>query len=94
MATKKAGKSPTRYSFLLNPYSDVRLSRCPRCEKLTHPRKFPLFIDVKGHGPLVLGKTCRYCNRCELIMAHQDELEAELAPFLPGRGPKADGEPW
>jgi hypothetical protein len=28
---------------------------------------------------MALGKTCRYCSRCELIMAHQDELEAQLA---------------
>jgi hypothetical protein len=28
---------------------------------------------------MALGKTGRYCTRCELIIAHQDELEAELA---------------
>ncbi len=28
---------------------------------------------------MALGKTCRYCTGCELIIAHQDELEAELA---------------
>lgn len=28
---------------------------------------------------MVLGKTCRYCTRCELIIVHQDELEAQLA---------------
>lgn len=28
---------------------------------------------------MALGKTCRYCLRCELIMAHQDELEAQDA---------------
>ncbi len=37
---------------------------------------------------MVLGKTCRYCTPCELIMAHKDELEAELARsparFVPG----------
>jgi hypothetical protein len=36
-------------------------------------------IHVEDWQPIVLGKTCRYCSRCELIMAHQDELEAELA---------------
>lgn len=75
----RVGKLKPRYSFLLNPYSDVRLSKCPRCQRLTHLRKFPLFIHVEGWGPLVLGKTCRYCTPCELIMAHRDELEAELA---------------
>jgi hypothetical protein len=79
MARARIGKLKPRYSFLLNPYSDVRLSKCPRCERLTHLRKFALFIHVEGWGPLVLGMTCRYCTPCELIMAHRDELEAELA---------------
>jgi hypothetical protein len=93
MATKHIGKLKPRYSLLLNPYSDVRLSKCPRCNRLTHPRKFALFIHVKDWGPLVLGKTCRYCTPCELIIVHRDELEAELArspaqvpPDASGRG--------
>lgn len=28
---------------------------------------------------MALGKTCKYCSRCELILAHQDELETQLA---------------
>jgi len=88
MAHARMGKQKPRYSFLLNPYADVRLSKCPRCNRLTHLRKFPLFIHVDGWGPLILGKNCRYCTPCELIMAHQDELEAELARspahFVPG----------
>jgi hypothetical protein len=79
MAKKRIGKLPPRYSFILNPYADVRLSRCPRCQKLTYLRKFALFIHIDVWGPMALGKTCRYCSRCELIMAHQDELEAQLA---------------
>jgi len=43
------------------------------------PGKFALFIHIDAWGPMALGKTCRYCSRCELIMAHQDELEAQLA---------------
>ena len=79
MARIRSGKLPPRYSFLLNPYSDERLSKCPKCKKLTHLRKFALFIHIKEWGLMALGKTCRYCSHCELIMAHQDELEAELA---------------
>lgn len=79
MAKTTIGKLPPRYGFLLNPYSDIRLSKCPRCAKLTHPRKFALFIHIDDWGPLALGKTCRYCSRCELIIVHQDELEAQLA---------------
>lgn len=82
MARERIGTLAPRYYFLLNPYVDLRLSKCPCCGRPTHPRKFPLFIHVEGYGALVLGKTCRYCTRCELIIAHRDELEAELA-----RGP-------
>jgi hypothetical protein len=92
MASSKIGKLPPRYSFLLNPYSDVRLSKCPSCEKLTHPRKFALFVHVDGWGPFALGKTCRYCSRCELIIAHQDELEAELAQSFNRLAPEVIGK--
>jgi hypothetical protein len=91
MARERIGKLSPRYSFLLNPYSDIRLSKCPNCEHLTHPRKFALFIHVDDWGPLVLGKTCRYCTPCELIIAHRNELEAELAQGPAKFVPRADG---
>ena len=90
MAHDRIGKLKPRYSFMLNPYSDVRLTRCPRCRKPTHLRKFALFIHVEGGTPAVLGKTCRYCTPCELVIAHRDELEAELANGPTGFTPKAD----
>ena len=79
MATPAIGRLPARYSFILNPYPDQRLSRCPKCRRLTQLRKFAFLIHVDKWGPLALGKTCRYCAHCELIIAHQDELEAQLA---------------
>ena len=79
MANTRIGKLPPRYSFLLNPHSEVRLSKCPKCQRLTHLRKFALLIHIERWGPMALGKTCRYCTTCELIMVHQDELQAELA---------------
>lgn len=91
---KNIGKLPPRYSFLLNPHAGTRLSRCPICEKPTHARKFPLFIIIEGWGPFVLGKTCKYCTPCELIMVHQDELEAELVIFGERYCPDAIGNPY
>src|SRR5580700_308026 len=70
MARETIGQLTPRYSFLLNPYLDIRLSKCPGCNGLTHNRKFALFIHIDGWGPLVLGKTCRYCTSCELIIVH------------------------
>src|SRR4051794_17148071 len=74
MTKPTLGNLPPRYSFILNPHSDIRLTRCPKCERLTHPRKFALFVHVEEWGGVVLGYTCRYCTRCELIIVHQDEL--------------------
>jgi hypothetical protein len=91
---KRIGKLPPRYSFLLNPYSDVRLSKCPTCNKPTHPRKFALFVHIDGWGALALGKTCRYCTPCELIIVHQDELEAELAHSLGTLAPEVVGNDY
>ena len=78
MARKRIGKLPPRYSFILNPYVDERLSKCPKCRRFTHYRKFALFSHIYDWGPMVLGMTCRFCTPCELIMAHKDELENEL----------------
>ncbi len=79
MATKRLGKLKPRYTFMLNPHAEVRLSRCPRCDKLTYPRKFPLLIHIDDFGLMAMGKTCKYCSRCQMIICHQDELEGELA---------------
>jgi hypothetical protein len=94
MAKRTIGKLPPRYSFLLNPYSDIRLSKCPKCDRPTHPRKFALLIHVDKWGPMVLGKTCRYCTPCELIIAHQDELEAELSNSLSRIAPEVVGNEY
>lgn len=94
MVPPKNGQLPERYSFLLNPYTDTRLSKCPRCEKPTHPRKFALFIHIEQWGPLTLGKTCRYCSTCELIIVHQDELEAQLAQTFSQLAPEMIGNEY
>jgi hypothetical protein len=97
MAKKKAarlGKLPPRYSFILNPYEDLRCSTCAKCEKATYPRKFTLQVDVEGYGPFVLGKTCKYCSKCEIIIAHKDELEAILAAQFSRLEPEVIGNDY
>lgn len=93
-AATTIGKLPPRYTFMLNPYKDTRLSKCPICRKLTHMRKFALLIDIEKGGLVALGKTCRHCTPCELIMAHQDELEAELVGMFESRAPEVIGNPY
>ncbi len=91
---KRLGKLPPRYKFILNPHDDLRLSKCPICERPTHMRKFALFIVVEGAGPMVLGKTCRFCTPCDLVMVHQDELEHELVVAFEPRNPDAIGNDY
>lgn len=84
--TRRFGKLRPRYRFALNPFPEVRWSRCPRCQKLTHNRKFPLLIYIDGLGLVTLGKTCRYCTPCEFIIAHEEELEEQLVFLCEERG--------
>lgn len=94
MAKKQFGELPPRYSFLLNPCVDTRLSRCPACDGLTHHRKFVLCIHIDGFGLMALGKTCRYCTPCEIVIAHQDELELQLWHGIKEVSPQAVGNKY
>lgn len=91
---KRLGKLPPRHDFILNLYDDLRLSKCSKCERPTHMRKFALFIYVDGFGPMALGKTCRFCTPCDLLMVHQDELEHELAISFESRAPDVIGNEY
>jgi hypothetical protein len=97
MTEKKApriGRLPPKYIFVLNPYEDVRFTRCPGCDQRTRLRKLPLFIHVDPMNPVVLGKTCRYCADCDLLIVHQDELEAQLAALFEERDPTVIGNDY
>lgn len=57
-------------------------------------RKFPLVIHVEPLYPVVLNKSCRYCPPCDLIIAHQEEIEAQLALFFLERDPSLVGKEY
>ena len=97
MANKNSlriGKLPPKYTFILNPYTDARFTRCPGCDQKTKQRKLPLFIHVEPLNPVVLGKTCRYCPDCDLLIVHQDELEAQLEALFAERDPSLIGNDY
>jgi Zn-finger nucleic acid-binding protein len=94
MANTRIGKLPPRYSLLLNSHAEVRLSKCPKCQKVTHLRKFALFVHIDEWVPMALGKTCRYCSRCEMVMVQRAELEAELARGVSQRAPQVIGNDY
>ena len=88
------GKQPARYSFFLNPYQDARFTSCPRCRAKTRIRKIPLVIHVDPMNPIALNKTCRYCDVCDLLIVHQDELEVQLAHLFATRAPELVGNDY
>ncbi len=94
MRKPRIGKLPPRYLFALNPHANYRASRCPECDGLTYPRKFALLIHAEPHYPLAMGFTCRYCPKCELIIAYQDELEAQLAALFQERDSSVMGNDY
>jgi hypothetical protein len=51
-------------------------------------------IHVDGADPIVLGKTCKYCSRCELIIVHKDELEPLLAAHYSAIDPDVVGNDY
>lgn len=57
-------------------------------------RKFAILIHIEEWGPMALGKTCRYCSGCELIIVHQDELEALLAQSFSQLAPEVIGNDY
>jgi hypothetical protein len=90
----RLGKLPPMYNFILNPHAETRVSRCPNCEAKMHQRKVPLFIHVDPMYPVVLGYTCRYCPDCDLLVAHQDQIEHLLANLFAERDPSIVGNDY
>lgn len=74
----KFGKLEPKYSFAINPYKDIRMSKCLKCGNKTFKRKFPLLV-LSSHAPsIALGFTCVYCAKCEIIIAHKEDFEREV----------------
>ncbi|WP_019502485.1 hypothetical protein [Pseudanabaena sp. PCC 6802] len=94
--TKKVqlGGLPPRYNFLLNPYPNERLWRCPHCEKKSGQRKLPLLIHVKPSNLIALNYTCRYCKDCDLLIGHKTEIEHLLTEIFRQRDPEAIGNDY
>ena len=90
----RLGRQPPRYRFFLNPYRDARFTTCPQCRGETRVRKLPLVIHVDPIQLIALNKTCRDCPRCDLLIAHQDEIEAFLTAFFGQNRPEIVGNDY
>lgn len=91
---RRFGNLPPRYRFFLNPYQDQRFSRCPICEKLTKWRKFVLLVHIDPMHLLAQNMHCRFCPDCDLLIAHQDELEIQLTIHVSEHAPAAVGNDY
>jgi hypothetical protein len=88
------GQLEPQYNFALNPFPDARFSKCPNCEQKTGQRKLPLFIHVDPLNPVALNYTCRYCSRCDLLIAHQHEIEKYLTDLFTQLDPSVIGNDY
>lgn len=92
--SKHFGQLPPRYGFMLNPYPDHRVSRCPLCERKTGQRKIPLLIHVDPLHLIALNYTCRYCQACDLLVANKYEIEHLLTGLFQQMDPAVIGNDY
>lgn len=91
MSTKHLDKLHPQYDFFLNPYDDLRFTSCPKCNAKTSHWKLPLVIWVEPHHPVSINYTCLYCQTCDLLIAHQNEIEDLLAKIFQPLAPEVIG---
>ena len=76
------GYLEAKYHFSLNPYPELKFSKCPVCEKKTGQRKLPLLIHIEPHIMIALNYTNRYCPRCDALIGHKHEIEHYLTELF------------
>jgi hypothetical protein len=88
------GGLPPKYSFMINPYPEERINRCPLCEQKARQRKTPLLIHIVPKHLIVLNYTCRYCPDCDLLIAHKHEVERCLTAMFSQHAPAMIGNEY
>jgi hypothetical protein len=83
-----------KHYFFLNSYEDAGFTRCPKCDNKTKLKKFPLAIHVEPNHFLVLGKTCKYCPYCDLIIVRQKEVEDYMIAIFEENDPDIIGNEY
>jgi len=83
-----------KYEFVMNPYPGIRISRCPRCNRKTGQRKVPLFIHVDPLRAIALNYTCRYCERCDLLIGSKHMIEHLLYDLFSQTDPNIIGNEY
>ena len=91
---RQLGGLPPKYSFMVNPYPEERVSRCPLCDRKSRQRKMPILIHVNPKHLIALNYTCCYCPDCELLIAHKHEIEHYLTALFSQLAPDAIGNDY
>jgi 5-methylcytosine-specific restriction endonuclease McrA len=97
---RQLGGLPPKYGFMVNPYPDERVSRCPLCDYLsarlrkTGQRKIPILIHVNPKHLIALNYTCRYCRDCDLLIAHKHQIEHYLTALFSQMSPESIGNDY
>jgi len=94
--TKKSrlAKFPRKHMFFLNPYTDARFTRCPKCGNRTKIRKFPFAVHIDPKTLMMLNMSGPYCPSCDLIILHKDKVEALLTASFARRDPSIIGNDY
>ena len=91
---KQFGQLAPEYRFSLNPYPNLKFSKCPICESKTGQRKRPLLIHVDPMHLISLNYTNRYCSHCDLLIGHKQEIEHHLTQLFSQRMPQDVGNDY
>jgi len=90
----KFGLLDSMYSYLLNPYPELRHNSCPVCRNKTGQRKLPLVIHVDPKHLIALNYTHRYCRNCDTLLGHKHEIEQLLFDLFSQNNPEAIGNKY
>jgi len=88
------GRLEPQHRFFLNPYDDLRFSKCPKCLEKTRIRKFPFGIHLDPNVLMTFNLSGPYCPSCDLIIMHQDKVESLLTMAVMERDPSIVGNDY
>jgi hypothetical protein len=91
---RQLGGLPPKYRFMVNPYPEERVSRCPLCDRKTGQRELPILIHVHPKHLIALNYTCRFCRDCDLLIAHKHEIEHYLTGLFSQQAPESIGNEY
>ncbi len=70
------------YSYLLNPYPELRFTTCPVCSRKTGQKTLPVVVQILPGHLVNLNYTHRYCRLCDSLTGHKHEIDdnGRMAP--------------